>query len=134
MTASRINRPGTAFSLDGLRQRRPRVTDSKHLAWIRDLPSVVPGHERVEAAHIRYADDRYGKRSVGTGLKPSDRWVVPLAADQHRRQHQMNEREYWQAVGIDPIIIAALLFAHSGDDSAAIQVIRNARLISRRSA
>lgn len=132
--ASRIDRPGTAFSLDGLRQRQPRVTDSRHLAFIRDLPSLVPGREPVEAAHIRYADDRYGKRSVGTGLKPSDRWVVPLAADQHRRQHSMAEREFWESAGIDPVVIAALLYAHSGDDSAAIQVIRNARLISRRSA
>lgn len=131
--AKQIARPATAFSLDGLRQRQPRVQDRAHLAWIRTLPSVVPGREPVEAAHVRYADDRYGKRSVGTSLKPSDRWVVPLAADQHRRQHSMNEREFWESVGIDPVVIAALLYVHHGDDGAAHQVIRNARLISRRS-
>ncbi|KFL31412.1 hypothetical protein JP75_07560 [Devosia riboflavina] len=134
MTASRVNRPDTAFSLDGLRQKQPRRHDKQHMAWLHELPSVVPGHEPVQVAHIRYADDRYGKRSAGTGLKPSDCWTVPLAADQHRRQHSMNERQYWEAVGIDPILIAALLYAVSGDTSAGTQIIRNARQISRRAA
>lgn len=130
---SQVNRPSTAFSLDGLRQRRPRVKDEKHLAFIRTLPSLVPGREPVEAAHIRYADDTYAKRGSGLQQKPHDCWAVPLAADQHRRQHSMAERAFWEGVGIDPVLIAALLYAHSGDETAAIQVIRNARTITRRS-
>ena len=130
---SQIVRPPTAFALDGLRQKQPRQHDRGHLVWIRTLPSLVPGHDRVEAAHIRYADDRTGKRSVGMALKPSDKWVVPLAADQHRDQHSGSERDWWIAHGIDPVIIAALLYAHSGDDTAAQIVIRNARAITRRS-
>lgn len=130
---SQIVRPATAFALDGLRQRQPRVKDRGHLAFIRTLPSLIPGDERVEAAHVRYAVDQYGKRSVGTGLKSSDMWTVPLAADQHRSQHGTNEREWWIAHGIDPVVIAALLYAHSGDENAATIVIRNARAITLRS-
>lgn len=130
---SQIVRPPTAFSLDGLRQKNPRVKDRGHLAFIRSLPCLVSGRtDSIEAAHIRYADDAYAKRGSGMAQKPHDCWAVPLSADQHRRQHSMSEREFWIDAGIDPVLIAALLYCHSGDDNAARQVIRNAREITRR--
>lgn len=132
MSAHRVNRPATAFGLSGLRQRRPRRQDQQHLAWIRTLPSVVPGRDPVEAAHIRYADARYAKESAGLQQKPDDAWVVPLAADQHRAQHARREQDFWASHGIDPIVIAAFLYVHSGDDVAGAQIIRNAKLISSR--
>lgn len=131
--AFQVKRASTAFALDGLRQKKPRLKDAGHLAFIRTLPSLVPGREPVEAAHIRYADDTYAKRGSGLQQKPHDCWAVPLAADQHRLQHAGGERAYWERIGIDPIIIAAFLYAHSGDEKACIQIIRNARAISRRS-
>lgn len=126
-------RPSTAFSLDGLRQKQPAIKLRRHLAFVGSLPSIVPGHEGVQVAHLRYADDLIGKRSAGKGMKPSDFWVVPLAADQHRRQHDMAEREFWAEVGINPLLIAPLLFVYSQTDDwqAAQIVIRNAREISR---
>lgn len=114
-----------------LRQRQPRITAESHLAWLRTLPSVVPGHGDVEAAHIRYADMRYAKPATGMGEKPSDRWCVPLAHDVHMAQHQVGERNWWRAQGIDPIIVAAFLWCHSGDDHAGLIIIRNARLFAR---
>ena len=128
--ASQVSRPDTAFSIDRRsRQRQPRQHAEAHLAWIRTLPSIVPGLEKVEAAHVRYQDPRYAKPSVGMAEKPDDKWVVPLAADQHRRQHSMSERSFWKERGIDPVFAAALLWVHTGNDEAAKQIIRNAKIV-----
>ena len=103
-----------------------------HLAWIRTLPSLLPGSLPVEAAHVRYADARYAKPLTGMQRKPDDIWVVPLAGDQHRAQHSIGERHFWHDHEIDPVVIAAFLFCHSGNDDAGRTIIRNARIISAR--
>ena len=128
---SQIPRPAMAFSLDRRGQRKPRQTSAKHLAWIRSLPSLVPGVEPVQAAHIRFADHRYAKPHVGMGEKPDDIFVVPLAGDAHRAQHAMNERQFWIDKGIDPVAVALCLWAYSGNEEAALIIIRNAKQIGR---
>ncbi len=115
-----------------LRQRRPRVKDAEHLAWIRTLPCLVSGQRSgIEAAHIRYSDQRFAKRQVGIGEKPDDRWTVPLHYDLHRTgpeaQHNSNERAWWRARGIDPVVVAAALYANSGDDVAARMILQFTR-------
>jgi hypothetical protein len=133
VSAQRIIRPDTAFSLDtpGRRQKRPRQHKESHLAWIRTLPCVVTGaRAEIEAAHIRYADARYAKRGVGTGEKPDDKWTVPLRRYKHREQHAMDEREFWAAHKIDPVAIASALWGCSGDDEAGEQVIREFRKLA----
>ena len=115
-----------------LRQRRPRVKDAEHLAWIRTLPCLVTGRrDGTEAAHIRYSDPRFAKRQVGVGEKPSDCWTVPLHHEMHRTgpdaQHSSNERAWWRARGIDPVAVAAALYTHSGDDPAASLILQTAR-------
>jgi len=131
--AHSVLRPPTAFTLDGRRSRtkQPRQNASGHLAFIRELPSLVPGPGPVEAAHIRYGAPIYGKPKVGMAEKPDDKWVVPLCAAEHRRQHDMNERDYWASVEIDPVLVAALLWAHTGNHDAAVLIIRNATMIGR---
>jgi hypothetical protein len=114
-----------------LRQRRPRIEAPKHLAWIRELPSLIRGAGPVEAAHIRFSDLRYGKDHTGMSEKPDDMWVVPLAHDVHMAQHQVGEHGWWLAQGIDPIIVAAFLWVHTGRDDAGQIIIRNARLFTR---
>lgn len=124
----RIIRPPTAFALSSTRKKRPRVEDGAHLKFIRGLPCIVTGkRDRIEAAHIRYGEITYGKRETGSGQKPDDRWTIPLHADEHRLQHTMNEREYWNQKGIDPLKIAMLLYANTGDEEACEIVIREAR-------
>ena len=115
-----------------LRQRQPRIKDANHLAWIRTLPCLVTGRrDGIEAAHVRYSDPRFAKRQVGIGEKPDDRWTVPLHHEMHRTgsdaQHSANERSWWRARGIDPVIVAAALYSVSGDDMAARLILQFTR-------
>lgn len=129
MSGFYIQRPATAFSLSGRNgaKKKPRDKAATHLAWVATLPSLVPGTGRVDPAHVRYSDPRYAKPAVGMGEKPDDKWVVPLARSEHDRQHSMNEQAYWQSVGIDPLHVALMLWAHSGDDEAGAEVIERFR-------
>lgn len=127
-TAFRIERPATAFSKSPVgTKKRPRENDEKHLSWIRTLPCILTGKRPVEACHVRYPDPRFNKREVGAGEKPSDRWVVPMCPGKHRQQHAQNERSFWLAHDVDPVVVAAALFAVSGDDEAAEVILREAR-------
>jgi len=126
--AFRMPRYDTAFSLAPAKgKKRPRIEDGKHLAWIRTLPCVITGAYGVEAAHIRFADFRFAKRETGKAEKPDDKWVLPLSPEMHREQHNMNENAFWQKYQIDPTPIAMALHGISGDDEAALVIIRNAR-------
>lgn len=133
MKAFRIPRAPTAFSTSPTKGRkRPRVHDGAHLAFVRSLPCLITGMTRgVEAAHIRYADPRFGKRETGVGEKASDRWTVPLHVEMHRlgkdAQHAGNERAFWRRHGIDPVRVAAALYANSGDYEVCESIIREAR-------
>lgn len=126
MTGQRIIRPATAFSIASTKQKRPRVENGTHLKFIRTLPCCVTGKRgSVEAAHIRMKSDLYGKREVGGQEKPDDRWSLPLSAEQHRKQHDMNEKAYWEQVGIDPFALALALFHATGDEEIAEGIIRS---------
>ena len=129
MSGFYLQRPDTAFSLNRKQdqRKRPRDKAAAHLKWVATLPSLVPGTGRVDPAHIRYADPRYGKPGTGMGEKPDDKWVVPLARSEHDRQHSMDEQAYWQSAGIDPLHVALLLWAHSGDDDSGSEIITRFR-------
>jgi hypothetical protein len=94
-----------------LRQRDPRVECPAFLAFVR-----LHGCCACSApAHIRTACPEIGKRSVGIGERPSDKWAVPLCADCHLdapdAQHRVGERKFWARVGIDPFVLAGDLWA-----------------------
>ena len=103
------------------------IRSPKHLAFIRECPPLIMGSGPVEAAHVRYGELRYGKDITGMGRKPGDNWTVPLPHGVHMDQHASGERAWWEAQGIDPILVAALLWAHSGNFNAARLVISMAR-------
>jgi hypothetical protein len=114
------------FDLQPTGKASKRIEMPKYLDFIRQLPCIVTGRRPVEAAHISYAEHRYGKLGRGKGAKESDCWAVPLSPDEHRRQHGMgNERAYWQSVGIDPCVVAAFLFIAYPSHERAMLVIRN---------
>jgi hypothetical protein len=83
-----------------------------HLAYIRTLPCLFCGRlGPSDPAHIRTGTDG------GIGLKPSDRFTVPLCRDDHRHQHQVGERTFWHEVGMeieDVVTLALALWDVSG--------------------
>ena len=101
----------------------------KYRNFIRTLPCLVCKNPiETEAAHVRFADARAAKPASGVGIKPADHWLVPLCSRHHRDQHSVPEKEWWSAVGIDPIFVAMALTIHAFDVGAADQIIRNAKL------
>lgn len=125
--ASRIAYRPEAFSLSPTDRKRPAKKDADYLKWLHELPCLVTGTRPVEACHVSYADPQYGKRERGKGEKSDDRFAVPLCPDQHRLQHNMNERTYWQSVGIDPLRVALAIHGVKFDNTMAEIIIRTAR-------
>ena len=125
MTAQRILRPATAFSIASTKQRRPRERNEQHLKCIRTLRCCVCGKPGPDPAHIRSASPLHGKRETGGQEKPSDKWVVPLCRAHHNQQHMMNELLWWASKGIDPFGLALALYAASGDDEIAESILRS---------
>ena len=77
----------------GYNAYRERVASPRenpeHLAFIRGLPCCVVGcRNQSIAAHVRRGTDG------GTGLKPSDRFAVPMCDDHHREQHSIGEAAF----------------------------------------
>lgn len=95
------------------RRTRPSRKAPGHLDDIRQLPCILSGRP-AEAAHIRYADQKWGKPITGMGQKPADKWTVPLCPELHRLlkgcQHDENERKWWEQFGIDPLYVASMLY------------------------
>lgn len=126
MTASRIIRPATAFSVASTKQRRPRETNHAHLAFIRTLKCCICGKPGPDPAHIRSASALHGKRETGGGEKASDKWVTPLCRVHHDEQHKAgNELAWWISKGIDPFGLALSLHHASGDDEIAEGIVQS---------
>lgn len=127
MAGYTIIRPPTAFSLSTGR-KRPRQKDDRHLRAIRKLPCLICLRRPVEAAHLRTGSLIHGKHPTGAGEKPDDRWSLPLCPPDHRLQHMGNEVLFYQAHGVEPFGVAALLWAADCDVEAMEAVIVNARV------
>lgn len=69
------------------------------------------------------ADSRIGKPITGIGIKPDDRFVVPLCGRCHRHQHSASERVWWNGRDIDPVLVSLALFSVSGDHDAASKIV-----------
>jgi len=93
-----------------LRQRQPRIKNTKYLDWVRTLECCICGdNTSTEAAHIRTANLELGKDDFGWG-RPSDIWVTPLCGKHHREQHEMgDEMKFWAKHGKNPFLIAMTL-------------------------
>jgi hypothetical protein len=94
----------------------------QHLAFIRLLPCVACGKAAPsEAAHVRTGTDG------GVGMKPGDRYAVPLCAACHARQHRVGELTFWSALRIDPVNVALRLWTISADVKAGERTVFRAR-------
>lgn len=107
-----------AFSQPRDARRQETGRDLSYLALVRQLPCLKCGMEPSEAAHVRFASAAFGKAS-GLGRKPPENFTVPLCAGCHRldrdAQHNRGEREFWNSIGINPLIVAERLFAQRDD-------------------
>lgn len=123
MTGQRIIRPDTAFSVASTKQKRPRIEDKAHIAFIKSLRCCVCGKPGPDPAHIRAASAIYGKRDTGGAERASDKFVLPLCREHHDEQHDQNEIKFWAKYRIDPFGMALALFACSGDDDMASAIL-----------
>lgn len=112
--------------------KRKPAKSKDYLEFLHKLPCVVTGALTVQAAHVSFAAPHFGHYGRGKGTKAPDRWALPVSPEEHAKQHSMNEAAYWKAVGIDPHLLALViwgLFSDMGDDAEpfAIAVINATR-------
>ena len=85
-----------------------RERDRDHLKFVTSQPCVVCGRTPSDAHHIRFAEQR------AMGRKVSDRFAVPICRLHHRELHRRgNERAWWENQAIDPLVVAATLWART---------------------
>jgi hypothetical protein len=110
-----------------------RERDGEHLKFVAAQPCLVCGRTPSDAHHVKFAEQR------AMGRKVSDRFTIPICRLHHRELHRRgNERAWWESRGINPLRIAATLWAkthaaapasanNSGDRSAGINRKLNGR-------
>jgi hypothetical protein len=81
------------------------VKSPAHLRWLRSLPCCVPNCKATgsHAHHVRAAS------IAGTGMKPSDRWAVPLCPEHHSQGHLIGWQTFEAHYRLDLAGIARLL-------------------------
>ena len=95
-----------------------RERDRDHLRFVAAQPCLVCGRTPSDPHHIKFAQQR------AMGRKVSDRFTVPICRLHHRQLHRRgNERAWWQRQGIDPLAIAASLWANTHGEPAAAEVM-----------
>lgn len=113
-----------------MNQREPRLHDRGYLIWLRKRPCCICGKPAPsDACHIRFASEAYGKRPVGLGEKPDDKWAIPMCRECHTLQHSMNEREFYRERRILPLYLAAKLYAEYGGDGGKVRKKQRAKPI-----
>ena len=91
-----------------------RERDREHLRFVASQPCLICGRTPSDAHHLKFAEPR------AMGRKVSDKFTVPICRLQHRELHRRgNELAWWQTQGIDPLPIAAMLWARTHADAPA---------------
>jgi hypothetical protein len=96
-----------------------RERDRNHLRFVASQPCLVCGRGPSDAHHLKFAEQRM------MGRKVSDKFTVPICRLHHRELHRRgDERAWWGKQGIDPLPIAAALWARThAVDSAAVGLV-----------
>lgn len=109
------------------RQRRKRVNDPKHMAFVASLPCCLTGRqgEGVQVHHLL----RVPTNERGASKKSGDDWVIPLWHETHSLLHTCgwDERKFLRSHGVWGIGLAALLYRLSGDEDACLRAIEEMR-------
>jgi ERF superfamily len=85
-----------------------RERDREHLKFVASQPCLICGRTPSDPHHIKFAEQRAMGRKVG------DRFTVPICRLHHRELHRKgNERAWWAKREIDPLPVAASLWART---------------------
>ena len=85
-----------------------RERDRHHLRFVASQPCLVCGRAPSDAHHLKFAEPR------AMGRKVSDKFTVPICRLHHRELHRRgDERIWWEKQGVDPLPIAASLWART---------------------
>jgi hypothetical protein len=83
-----------------------RERDRDHLRFVAAQPCLLCGRTPSDPHHIKFAEHR------AMGRRVSDRFTVPICRLHHRElDRRGNERAWWQKQAIDPLVVAASLWA-----------------------
>ena len=99
------------------------VRDEKHRRFIASLPCVICDSTDTQAAHIRKGN------GGGMGLKPCDRYCIPLCCVHHREQGDIGELKFYYPHGgyERAAVLAKKLYEFTGNDAKAEQLIKEWR-------
>ncbi len=92
----------------------------EYLAKLRRLPSCISWLSPVEAHHLRIKAER------GVGMRATDKWALPLTAEEHRSVHRVGSRreaDWFHKRGIDCYGLAAALWSNRQDLQAMYRVL-----------
>jgi len=85
-----------------------RLRDRDHLKFVASHACLICGREPADPHHMQFAQVR------ALGRKVSDEFTVPLCRSHHRELHRCgNELAWWGRFGIDPLPVAAALWAQT---------------------
>lgn len=95
-------------------RRQRRVTDKAHLGFVASLQCCVPF---CQAAPVHVHHLRCHGAGASAGKKSGDDKTVPLCGAWHHQGdlgvHKIGEEAFWSIHGIDPLALAAKLWAAS---------------------
>lgn len=109
--------------------KTPRVHKRAHLDFIKALPCVACAAKGLtiqadDPMHLRTGSALHGKEAAGGGQTSDDRWALPGCRPHHDMQHGMAEHNFWKMFGIDPFLLALVLWGLTGNEYAAIEAIK----------
>ena len=78
----------------------PMIRSVKHLNFVRSLSCYISDQTPSQACHIRILTDG------GTGIKPSDFYVLPFTYHFHKMQSDIGELNFYKKFNINPFQVA----------------------------
>ena len=104
-----------------------RERDRHHLRFVASQPCLVCGRAPSDAHHLKFTEQR------AMGRKVSDRFTVPICRLHHRELHRRgDERIWWKQQEIDPLPVAASLWARTHAVATADELIEDRNAPARR--
>jgi hypothetical protein len=111
-------------------ERTPRVHVRRHLVFVKSLPCIcclVEGREiqADDPMHIRTASLLHGTEGGAGAMTSDDRWTLPGCRPHHNDQHDEGaELAFWTGYGIDPHLLALVLWGLTGNYHGAVLALR----------